>query len=456
MSETTVFARPQSLAPVTTHYCPGCTHGVIHRLVAEVIDELGVRDRTVGVAPVGCSVLAYNYFNTDFHEASHGRAPAVATGIKRARPDLIVFTYQGDGDLASIGMAEIVHCANRGEKVTVVFVNNAIYGMTGGQMAPTTMPGQVATTCPLGRDVDPGRAPDPRRRDALDAAHAGVRGARLGPHAAARGHDQGDAAAGVPLPARRHLLLARRGALHLPDQLGDAAARVVRVAGEEHDAVLPARRVQGARRRGPGAATGGSEEDAMQNDVIIAGFGGQGVLLIGKMLAYAGMREGKEVSWLPSYGPEMRGGTANCTVVISDKPVGSPVVERPRAAMVLNLPSLDKFESTVKPGGLLVINSSLINRGRARTDVTWSRCRPTRSPTSSANPRGANMVALGAFLGATHAVSLEAVDDADPRDLRRQAEGDRGEPDGAAPRLRDRRARARRSGAAPAAQEVGA
>ena len=150
----TVFSRPQALADVTTHYCPGCTHGVIHRLVAEVVDELGLRERTVGVAPVGCAVLAYNYFTVDFQEASHGRAPAVATGIKRARPDLIVFTYQGDGDLASIGMGEIVHCANRGEKVTVVFVNNAIYGMTGGQMAPTTMPGQVATTCQLGRDVE--------------------------------------------------------------------------------------------------------------------------------------------------------------------------------------------------------------------------------------------------------------------------------------------------------------
>jgi 2-oxoglutarate ferredoxin oxidoreductase subunit beta len=154
MAETVVFSRPQALAAVQTHYCPGCTHGVIHRMVAEVIDELGLRARTVGIAPVGCSVLAYNYFAMDFHEASHGRAPAVATGIKRARPDLVVFTYQGDGDLASIGMAEIVHCANRGEKVTVVFVNNAIYGMTGGQMAPTTMPGQVATTCPLGRDVE--------------------------------------------------------------------------------------------------------------------------------------------------------------------------------------------------------------------------------------------------------------------------------------------------------------
>lgn len=148
-----IFQRPESLTPTITHYCPGCTHGIIHRLVAEVLDELGVRERTVGVAPVGCAVLAYNYFNCDFQEAAHGRAPAFATGIKRVRPDLCVFTYQGDGDLASIGMAEIVHAANRGEKFTTVFVNNAIYGMTGGQMAPTTLPNQVTSTCPMGRNV---------------------------------------------------------------------------------------------------------------------------------------------------------------------------------------------------------------------------------------------------------------------------------------------------------------
>jgi len=149
----TIFSRPESLRLVPTHYCPGCTHGITHRLVAEVLDELDIREKAVGIAPVGCSVLAYNYFNCDFAEAAHGRAPAMATGIKRTRPDLVVFTYQGDGDLASIGMAEIVHAANRGEKFTVIFVNNAIYGMTGGQMAPTTLPGQVATTCPFGRDV---------------------------------------------------------------------------------------------------------------------------------------------------------------------------------------------------------------------------------------------------------------------------------------------------------------
>ena len=148
-----IFTKPQSMTMANTHYCPGCTHGIIHRLAAEIMDELGVREQAVGVAPVGCAVLAYNYLGVDFIEAAHGRAPAVATGVKRGRPDCFVFTYQGDGDLASIGTAEIVHAANRGEKLNVIFVNNAIYGMTGGQMAPTTLPNQVTSTCPYGRDV---------------------------------------------------------------------------------------------------------------------------------------------------------------------------------------------------------------------------------------------------------------------------------------------------------------
>src|SRR5512135_876558 len=150
----TVFKRPQSLESVVTHYCPGCTHGIIHRLVAEVLDELGVREKTIGVAPVGCAVFAYNYFNTDFAEAAHGRAPAMATGLKRVHPDRVVFTYQGDGDLAAIGTAEIIHAAARGENITVIFVNNAVYGMTGGQMAPTTLPGMTTTSSPRGRDVE--------------------------------------------------------------------------------------------------------------------------------------------------------------------------------------------------------------------------------------------------------------------------------------------------------------
>ena len=149
-----VFEKTKLLTDKEFHYCPGCTHGIIHRLVAEVLEELGVGDKTVGVAPVGCAVFAYDYFACDFQEAAHGRAPAVATGIKRVHPDSVVFTYQGDGDLASIGAAEIVHAAMRGEKITTIFVNNAIYGMTGGQMAPTTLIGQKATTAPLGRSEE--------------------------------------------------------------------------------------------------------------------------------------------------------------------------------------------------------------------------------------------------------------------------------------------------------------
>ncbi len=150
----TVYTRPESLANIHTHYCPGCTHGTAHRLVAEVLDEMGIREKTIGVASVGCSVFAYNYFDCDFVEAAHGRAPAMATGIKRLLPERVVFTYQGDGDLASIGMAEIMHAAARGENLTVIFLNNTTYGMTGGQMAPTTLPGQKTTSSPMGRDIE--------------------------------------------------------------------------------------------------------------------------------------------------------------------------------------------------------------------------------------------------------------------------------------------------------------
>jgi len=149
-----IYERPKVLDPRVTHYCPGCTHGVAHRLVAEVLEEMGEVDNAIGVASVGCSVFIYNYFNIDFVEAAHGRAPAMATGIKRVLPKSTVFTYQGDGDLASIGMCEIVHAAARGEKITVVFINNANYGMTGGQMAPTTIAGQKTTSSPMGRDVE--------------------------------------------------------------------------------------------------------------------------------------------------------------------------------------------------------------------------------------------------------------------------------------------------------------
>lgn len=149
-----VFDKPKSLKDAAFHYCPGCAHGIVHRIIAQTIDELGIQENTVGIAPVGCAVFAYNYFDVDMLEASHGRAPAVATGVKRADPSKIVFAYQGDGDLASIGMTETVHTAARGENLTIIFINNAIYGMTGGQMAPTSLPGQVTATSPYGRDVN--------------------------------------------------------------------------------------------------------------------------------------------------------------------------------------------------------------------------------------------------------------------------------------------------------------
>lgn len=168
-----VFEKTRGLTDKETHYCPGCTHGIIHRLVAEVLEEMELLDRSIGVAPVGCSVLAYDYFNCDMHEAAHGRAPAVATGVKRVLPDRTVFAYQGDGDLASIGTAEIVHAAHRGEKITVIFVNNAIYGMTGGQMAPTTLVGQKTTTSPLGREE--GHAGNPIRIAEMLATIDGAR-----------------------------------------------------------------------------------------------------------------------------------------------------------------------------------------------------------------------------------------------------------------------------------------
>jgi 2-oxoglutarate ferredoxin oxidoreductase subunit beta len=154
MNETLVFARPASMCDVVTHYCPGCMHGIAHRVIAEVMDELDIRERTIGIAPVGCAVLAYDYINCDFAEAAHGRAPAMATGLKRVLPDRIVFTYQGDGDLAAIGAAEMIHVAARGENITTIFINNAVYGMTGGQMAPTTLPGMTTTSSPEGRDVE--------------------------------------------------------------------------------------------------------------------------------------------------------------------------------------------------------------------------------------------------------------------------------------------------------------
>ena len=197
-----IYRRPELLTDTSTHYCPGCGHGIIHRLVAELLDEMHLGPTTIAVASVGCSVFAYDYLAVDFVEAPHGRAPAVATGVRRVRPDAFIFTYQGDGDLAAIGTAEIVHAAARGERISVIFVNNGIYGMTGGQMAPTTLLGQRTTSSPSGRDASYGRLPDPDHRDARAASRRVVCRARLDRRPAVDRPDEGDAAPGVRGPAR--------------------------------------------------------------------------------------------------------------------------------------------------------------------------------------------------------------------------------------------------------------
>ena len=227
-----VFEKPHALIDVPLHYCPGCTHGIVHRLVAEVIDELGIEGKTIGIAPVGCSVMAYNYFNCDMIEAAHGRAPAVATGVKRADPENnIVFTYQGDGDLASIGMAETVHAAARNENITVIFINNAIYGMTGGQMAPTSLVGQVTQTSPYGRDPKACGYPI-KVCEMLSELQRQERQKR----------EEGDQK-GVPEPDRRQGLLSCRGRFLLPDQLGHDPQAGAGVDRERYAALLSSGRL---------------------------------------------------------------------------------------------------------------------------------------------------------------------------------------------------------------------
>ena len=234
-----VFEKTKLLTDKQFHYCPGCNHGIIHRLVAEVIDEMNLDGKVIGVAPVGCSVFAYDYFNCDMYEAAHGRAPAVATGAKRVvGKDTLVFTYQGDGDLASIGTAEIVHAAHRGEKISTIFVNNAIYGMTGGQMAPTTLVGQKTTTSPYGRDEDWCGAPL-KVSEMLAEVPCSYYICQQHPE-----HRQGEEGhfQGVPLSDGRQGLHAGRSPVRLPDELGPEPDQGDGVAGREHDSVLPARR----------------------------------------------------------------------------------------------------------------------------------------------------------------------------------------------------------------------
>jgi 2-oxoisovalerate ferredoxin oxidoreductase beta subunit len=417
----------------TTHYCPGCGHGVLHKLVAEAIADLGVQDRSILVNPVGCSVFAYYYLDIGHVQASHGRAPAVATGIKRVRPESIVLCYQGDGDLAAIGGNEILHAANRGENITVFFVNNGIYGMTGGQMAPTTPLGAKTTTSPTGRKIEvegyPLRmsellatleAPVYIERVALTDAKNHMR-ARKAVRRAIQNQVEGKGFSFVEV-----LTACPTGwKLNPPDAIKWVETRMIPVfplglyKERKIDGKLSSPQEQLAQKSQVGAAVAAGPEMISTGalargelgDVAmkISGFGGQGVLFAGIALAEAGMREGLQVSWIPSYGPEMRGGTAHCHVRLSQHSIASPLINRPMNVIAFNEPSVERFEQEILPGGLFMINSSMISREIERTDVKVVKVPATEIANRVGNPKVANMVMLGAYLAMTRALEPESI-----------------------------------------------
>ena len=428
-----------------THYCPGCGHGVAHKLIAEAIDALDLRDRTIFVSPVGCSVFAYYYFDFGNVQAAHGRASAVACAMKRSRPDGIVISYQGDGDLAAIGTAEIIHAANRGDPITVFFINNAIYGMTGGQLAPTTLVGQKTTTTPLGRD--PANEGYPLHVcELLATLEAPVYIERV--------------ALGDNKQIMKAARAVRRAIEIQRDRLGFALVEILspcptvwkrtptdakRWVRDELTKVFPLGVFRDRREAAPprmlatrempdgeiaraigiadevcattGAAAASACATALHDKVStlidlrfrIGGFGGQGVLLLGELLAHAGLAAGLEVSWLPSYGPEMRSGTSNCHVRLRSLPIDSPLVTKPNVLLALNEPSLRKFLPSVAPGGWVFYDGHELPPDCRRSDL--SIC--TRSFSEIANDlgasRAANVVLLGAMVGATGALSEELV-----------------------------------------------
>jgi 2-oxoisovalerate ferredoxin oxidoreductase beta subunit len=410
-----------------THYCPGCGHGVAHKLIAEALEDLGVQNDTILVSPVGCSVFAYYYFDVGNVQVAHGRAPAAATGLKRACPDKIVIAYQGDGDLAAIGTAEIVHAANRGEKISVFFVNNAIYGMTGGQMAPTTLVGQRSTTSPWGRrPVNEGfplhmaemlaslQAPVYIERVALSdnknimKARRAVRKAIelqragagftfveiLSPCPTIWGKD--------PVEARKWITEQMIPIFPL-NVFRDRAIEVPNNNLPPHKTV--AELVEGERKAEGGAPALKKQHHFRDLGIKIAGFGGQGVLLLGQLLAEMGMREGLDVSWLPSYGPEMRSGSAHCHVCLSKDRIGSPVISRPDVLVAMNEISLRKFYAQVAPGGTIIYG-----REQIPDDITISQAQVVCIPASEiadklGSAKVANVVMMGALLEETECLS---------------------------------------------------
>jgi len=405
-----------------THYCPGCGHGIVHKLLAQAIDELGIQDRTVLISPVGCSVFAYYYFDTGNIQVAHGRAPAVATAVKRSRPESIVIAYQGDGDLAAIGTAEIVHAANRGEAITVLFVNNGIYGMTGGQMAPTTPLGKKSTTSPFGRTaanegypihvcelLNSLEAPAYIERVALGNNKQIMQAARAVKRAVENQvNGKGFSFVEILSPCPT---IWKMQPLEAQTFVREEMAHVFGVGNYRDRAasVVPGTTAAPSMKELPvilGLADGAREEiveapSEADLRIRVAGFGGQGVLMLGELLAEAGMEAGYEVSWLPSYGPEMRSGTSNCHVRLSSRPIDSPMVSRPNVLLALNEPALRKFLPTVEPGGTVLYNGAELPEGCRRTDVCATALPFTEFADGLGNAKVANVVILGALLEAT-------------------------------------------------------
>lgn len=414
------YPRKGGAAPTATHYCPGCGHGVLHKLIAEAIGDLGIQDRTVMISPVGCAVFAYYYFDAGNIQVAHGRAPAVGTGVSRAEENAVVISYQGDGDLASIGLNETLQAANRGEKLAVFFVNNTVYGMTGGQMAPTTLVGEKTTTCPDGRDprfagyplhmcelLDNLKAPVFIERVSVsDISH--IRKARKAVRKALEIQRDGKGYAFVEVLAA------------CPTNLKMDAKQSISFINEEMEKEFPLNNFRDKSQEAEVIHRGVSdfttealeklygiekdtEEKPARKDFTpiqtkIAGFGGQGVLSMGIILAQAGVKANLNASWFPSYGPEQRGGTSNCSVVISGQPIGSPTVYTPDILVAMNRPSLEKFEGKVREGGFILYESSI---GEAETPagVKAIAVPATEKAKEAGSEKAANSFMLGVLMG---------------------------------------------------------
>ncbi len=422
-----------------THFCPGCGHGTVHKMVAQAIDQLGVQDRTIMVGPVGCSVFTYYYFDTGNIQSAHGRAPAVATAVKRAHPGSIVVSYQGDGDLSAIGSAEILHAANRGENITVIFVNNAIYSMTGGQCAPTTLVGMKSTTTPRGRSVATEGYPL-HMSELLATLEAPVHIERVGlgdnkqiaqaARAIKKALENQVKGLGfslievlspcptiwkmTPVESQHWVRDTMEKTFPLGVFCDRTKERLSEAATEPRDVPpleeLP--RILGVADEDlpEGNSKAMAPDQDIDLEVRIAGFGGQGVLLFGEVLAEAGLDAGLEVSWLPSYGPEMRSGTSNCHVRLSSEPIDSPLVAAPNFLVAMNEPSLRKFDKSVSAGGWVIYDGEEFPVDCVREGVHVLAIPFTRVADELGSKRAANMVMLGALLEMTAVLPQASVD----------------------------------------------